>query len=108
MKGFNTGVALYDLAKMRSSALYAEETNVMRMGELAKKYLFMGTVGDQDWLTLLGWEQPKLFYLLPCEYNVQVHEGYNTPEYADLWPMYRNCSGPDDTNTKIVHWNGIL
>ena len=31
----------------------------------------------QDWLTLLGWERPELFHLLPCNFNVQTHEvGY--------------------------------
>ena len=31
-------------------------------------------VGDQDWLTVLGWHRPELFHLLPCIYNVQVHQ----------------------------------
>ena len=29
---------------------------------------------SQDWLTLLGWERPELFHLLPCTFNVQTHE----------------------------------
>ena len=97
---------LYNLAKMRNSPIYEEETKVVRMAELAKKYMMMGTVGDQDWLTGLGWERPDLFYLLPCQYNVQVHEGYNTEEFADVWPLYRNCSKPEDKETKIIHRNG--
>jgi len=105
-QGFNTGIALYNLDKMRMSDEYEKETNVDRMAELAKKYGMMGSVGDQDWLTVLGWEKPHLFYLLPCQFNVQVHEGYNTEKYASVWHQYRNCSGPKDPETKIVHRNG--
>ena len=73
-QGFNTGIALYDLDKMRMSDEYEKETNVARMAELAQKYGMMGSVGDQDWLTVLGWEKPHLFYLLPCQFNVQVYD----------------------------------
>lgn len=105
-QGFNTGVILYHLGKMRKSPIYAKEAKVNRITELAKKYMIVGAVGDQDWLTVLGWERPELFYLLPCEYNVQVHEGYNTEEWSELWPLYRNCSKPEDKDTKIIHRNG--
>jgi len=63
-------------------------------------------VGDQDWLTVLGWHRPQLFHLLPCIYNVQVHQGYNTAEHAEVWPLYRNCSLPEDPASKIIHRNG--
>ena len=36
------------------------------------RYKFRGSVGDQDWLTMLGWERPHLFHVLGCEYNKQV------------------------------------
>ena len=77
------------------SAEWAEETQVERMAELADRfsititikiitiiiititiimtrYKFRGSVGDQDWLTMLGWERPHLFHVLGCEYNKQV------------------------------------
>ena len=74
------------------SAEWAEETQVERMAELADRfsitiiiiintiiitifmprYMFRGSVGDQDWLTMLGWERPHLFHVLGCEYNKQV------------------------------------
>ena len=65
MQGFNTGVTLFDLRKMRSSTLYQvftvtltnvtdlrhfsvqEATNVSAMISLEKKYQISGTVGDQ-------------------------------------------------------------
>ena len=36
------------------------------------RYEYVGHVGDQDWLTVLGWDKPHLFHLLGCEYNLQV------------------------------------
>ena len=33
-----------------------------------------GTVGDQDWFTLLAWAQPHLVYSLPCQFNVQTDQ----------------------------------
>ena len=47
-QGFNTGVALYHLGRMRASLEYAAEVDVARMRQLShKKYLMPGTVGDQ-------------------------------------------------------------
>jgi len=102
-QGFNTGVALYHLGRMRESLEYNMELDVARMRELSsEKYLMQGTVGDQDWLTLLGWERPELFHLLPCSFNVQTHEGYKNAEWASVWEQYRNCT----ERPKIVHKNG--
>ena len=27
----------------------------------------------QDWFTNLAWDQPQLFYILPCVYNAQTN-----------------------------------
>ena len=75
-----------------------------------------GTVGDQDWLTLLAWAQPHLVYSLPCQFNVQTdqvsfaflkglpghYQVYNTAKWADVWDKYRNCPN----STMIRHNNG--
>ena len=48
LQGFNTGVALYHLGRMRESLEYNMELDVARMRELSsEKYLMQGTVGDQ-------------------------------------------------------------
>ena len=63
MQGFNTGVTLYDLGKMRSSQVYQVQTSfiwlslvyfsgqgateVEEMIRLEEKYKISGTVGDQ-------------------------------------------------------------
>ena len=55
---------------------------------------------------MLGWVRPHLFYLLPCQYNVQLHEGTKLAEHAGRWEKYRNCSLPHHPDTKVVHYNG--
>ena len=106
LQGFNSGVTLYHLGRMRESEEWEEELVVERMKEIAHQFLFAGTVGDQDWLTVLGWVRPHLFHLLPCHYNVQLHEGARMTEHEALWGQYRNCSSPDHPDTKIIHNNG--
>ena len=106
IQGFNCGVALYHLKRMRESPEWEAGAGLERMTELSRTFSVLGTVGDQDWLTLLGWDRPELFYSLPCHYNVQTHEGYKTREYEEAWPRYRNCSAPSDPETKIIHRNG--
>ena len=69
---------------------------------LAEKYMVHGTVGDQDWLTVLGWEMEELFYPLPCQYNVQMDQTYNKDQYKDMWTVYHKC----DITTMILHRNG--
>jgi len=101
-QGFNTGVALYNLAKMRQSEAYRSMTSLASMRTLAEKYMVHGTVGDQDWLTVLGWEMEELFYPLPCQYNVQMDQTYNTDQYKDMWTVYHKC----DITTMILHRNG--
>eukprot|EP00090_Calanus_glacialis_P002986 TRINITY_DN12176_c0_g1_i1.p1 TRINITY_DN12176_c0_g1~~TRINITY_DN12176_c0_g1_i1.p1 ORF type:complete len:327 (-),score=72.77 TRINITY_DN12176_c0_g1_i1:66-1004(-) len=102
LQGFNTGVALYNLAKMRASKEYTSVTSSVSMKKLAEKYMIQGTVGDQDWLTVLGWEMEDMFYLLPCQFNVQMDQVYNTEEYKDVWDDYHKC----DAKTRILHRNG--
>ena len=87
---------------MRINPLYNKAISVTSIKSLAEKYNINGTVGDQDWLTTLGWELPELFYILPCEFNVQMDQVYNTIEYQDTWEDYHQCK----PRTKIIHRNG--
>ena len=48
------------------------QVEVGSMSRLTAMFSMLGTVGDQDWLTLLGWARPELFHVLGCEYNKQV------------------------------------
>ena len=79
-----------------------EATEVEEMIRLEEKYKISGTVGDQDWLTLLGWETEELFYLLPCEFNRQTDKIYNTDYWRELFNIYHRC----DVTAQIIHNNG--
>ena len=59
----------------------------------------------QDWLTLLGFSQPDLFYVLDCEYNVQeslVYRDTLNLYTADQFTAWHACDKP----AKILHHNG--
>ena len=57
----------------------------------------------QDWLTLLGWEDTEdLFYLLPCQFNRQTDQTYNTDYWRDMFSVYHHC----DNTAFIIHNNG--
>ena len=56
---------------MRESLEWEAGAGLERMTELSRTFSVLGTVGDQDWLTLLGWDRPELFYPLPCHYNIK-------------------------------------
>ena len=103
VQGFNSGVTLYHLGRMRESQDWEVEVVPERMKEIAHQFIFAGTVGDQDWLTVVGWVRPDLFHLLACNYNVQRHEGVKMIEHKERWASYRNCSSPDHPDTKIIH-----
>jgi hypothetical protein len=85
---------------MRASEAYKSVTSSAEMRRLAEKYMIQGTLAEQDWLTMLGWEMEDMFYLLPCQFNVQITD--YREEYKDVWDSYHKC----DTNTEILHVNG--
>jgi len=101
-QGVNTGVALYSLAAMRASKEFKQQACAESQASLAEEFMLQGTVGDQDWVTLLAWHQPQLVYQLPCQFNVQTDQVYNTEKWADVWKDYRNCPN----RTMIRHDNG--
>jgi hypothetical protein len=106
-QGLNSGVVLFNLTRMRASFLYNEELTVERMNILLENFMFGGKccVGDQEWLTLIGWEHQFLVHPLPCAYNsieasvVQEESlSYNT-RVNSKWKSYFVCPG----EPKIIH-----
>jgi len=97
MQGFNTGVVLFNLEKMRESSIYMAESSLEKMVELYNSFLPASDwgLGDQEWITLFGWKYPNMVKLLPCEYNRQISA--NTK--GGRWAKYFRC----DQETKIFH-----
>lgn len=72
--GFNTGLIIMDLDKMRQSSLFKRYLDLENQFPLIAKYDFktLQVLPQLDeWLTLVGVEKPELFFTLPCQWNVQ-------------------------------------
>jgi len=98
-QGLNTGVVLLDLERMRESNTFINATTDQTMHYLHHKYNFVGSVGDQDWLTLVSFEWPELVYILPCVFNVDEHrpgECHNDSvhEWEVVNKAYHDCPDP--------------
>lgn len=99
--GFNSGVVLMNLTKMRNSVAYNSFLNSKEMKRIVKKFRFKGHLGDQDFYTLLSFEYPKLFYVLPCSWNRQLCEWWRQNGYSDVFQSYHAC----DETIKLYHGN---
>lgn len=100
--GFNSGVLLLNLDRMRKSPLYQQYLeNTFLLNKLSEKYYFRGHLGDQDFYTLLSFEHPELFYILPCSWNRQLCVWWENNGYRSISHLYYNCPGP----VHIYHGN---
>ena len=100
--GFNSGVLLLDLGRLRDSHLYQQYIeDILLVKKLGEKYNFRGHLGDQGFYTLLSFEHPELFYVLPCSWNRQLCVWWKNHGYKEIFDLYHNCSGP----VHIYHGN---
>lgn len=100
--GFNSGVLLMDLEKMRRSKLYNDVLNDANIiFNLINKYRFKGHLGDQDFYTLISFEYPYLFYTLPCTWNRQLCQWWKRHGYKDVFDLYHSCNG----TVSLLHGN---
>ena len=99
--GFNSGVILMDLEKLRHSDIYEEFMSSVNLHSVSNKYSFQGNLGDQDYFTLLSFEHPELFYVLPCTWNRQLCRWFESHGYYEQFDAFHNCHG--DIN--IYHGN---
>jgi len=103
-QGLNSGVVLFDLERMRNSTEYNKYCEAEEMVDMFHKYFHQPSLGDQDWFTDVGFENPDLFYILPCQFNAQTTLQYMNAEYKDVFDEYHFCD--ELKNIKIVHLNG--
>lgn len=105
LTGFNSGVLLLDLDKMRESKLYQKLITPESVDELTQKYSFKGHLGDQDFFTLIGMEHEELFHVLPCTWNRQLCEWWRKNGYEDVFDEYFRCENNDSKKVNIFHGN---
>ena len=104
-QGFNTGVVLYNLQRMRDNEKYNQYVDNVNeaIDKLAEKYLFRSHLGDQCFFTLLGIEYPDWFSVLPCGYNFQLDISLAVQlAFRPIFDLYHNCT----ETPKIYHGNG--
>ena len=63
LKGFNTGVVLFDLERMRQSAEYNGFLEAEEVARVMNKYGYHVSLGDQDWFTNIGFEVSGLILI---------------------------------------------
>ena len=99
--GFNTGVVLFNLEKLRRNQEYLSVLSEASMMNLTAKYDFHGPLTDQDIYSLLGFEFPNWFYVLPCEWNRQLCAWWKNNGYAIEFKSYHVCN----KSPRIYHGN---
>ena len=101
LTGFNSGVVLMHLERMRSSKFYNQAVQGQIVKEMAERYLFQGHLGDQDFYTLLSLERADLFFVLPCTWNRQLCTWWGDHGYKGVMDEYHTCEG----NVNLYHGN---
>lgn len=102
LTGFNSGVLLLNLEKMRLSNAYNSLIDSSKTLErLKQKYSFQGHLGDQDFYTLTCLENEELYFVLPCSWNWQLCVWWRDHGYSQVFDQYYICS----EKIKIYHGN---
>ncbi|XP_022823754.1 LARGE xylosyl- and glucuronyltransferase 2-like [Spodoptera litura] len=95
-RGYNTGVMLLDLKKIRTTTDWtrlwrdAVNDNIKRLNHT--------TLADQDVINAIIKSHPRFVYDMSCQYNVQM----------STTTLAKNCYGENKDNVKIIHWNSPL
>ncbi|KAF5288953.1 hypothetical protein FQA39_LY03832 [Lamprigera yunnana] len=99
-QGYNSGVILLNLRKIRESQEYSTLLSKSFVDPLVKKYMFKGHLGDQDYYTLLGYELPHLIQTINCGFNRQLCKWWKYG-YSDVFDDYFKC----EHRVVVLHGN---
>ncbi len=99
--GFNSGVLLMNLKRMRESKLYNSLLNSSAIEMLCNKYSFRGHLGDQDFYTIVSFDYQQLFHVIPCFWNRQLCQWWRYHGYGHVFDQYNRCDG----DIKLFHGN---
>ncbi|KAK4310665.1 hypothetical protein Pmani_017792 [Petrolisthes manimaculis] len=99
--GYNSGVVLMDIKKLRESKIIASYMSHSMLTNLTQHYNFHGQLGDQDLYTLIAFDYPDVFYTLPCSWNRQLCVWWRDHGYKKFFNEYWVCN----EELKIIHGN---
>ncbi|CAH0556634.1 unnamed protein product [Brassicogethes aeneus] len=100
-QGYNSGVLLLNLKKIRNSKEYNEILSKQSVDGMAEKYKFRGHLGDQDFFTLMGYEHPDLIQTIHCGFNRQLCTFWRDHGYQKVFKDYARCNH----STVVLHGN---
>ena len=110
LQGLNTGVVLYNLQRMRDNEKYNHYVDNASglLDKLTKKFFYRSHLGDQCFFSLLSFEHPEWFHILPCSYNFQLDTSLAVQlAFRDIFNKYHNCTDiATSDDIKIYHGNG--
>lgn len=92
-RGFNTGVMLLDLKKMRERIDWTDLWQNAVTDNI--KILKHTMLADQDVINAIIKGNTRLVYNITCQYNIQM----------STQTLSKECYGADTNFVKIVHWN---
>lgn len=92
-RGFNTGLMLLDLKKIRTNIDWTDlwQNAIKENIESLKQT----TLADQDIINAIIKKHPNYVYKIGCQYNVQM----------STKTLSKNCYRENKNNVKVVHWN---
>ncbi|CAK1542703.1 unnamed protein product [Leptosia nina] len=92
-RGYNTGVMLLDLHKLRTITDWTFVWHDTINENLAQ--LKQTTLADQDVINAIIKKNPSFVFNISCQYNVQM----------SMKTLAKSCYGEDVNNVKVIHWN---
>ncbi|XP_074654585.1 xyloside xylosyltransferase 1-like [Tubulanus polymorphus] len=101
LTGFNSGVVLLRLNRMRESNLYNRLLTRSAVQNLTESFMFKGHLGDQDFFSIVAMRYDELFYILPCSWNRQLCQWWKDKGYETIFDLYHKC----DLDIHIYHGN---
>ncbi|EGD71997.1 hypothetical protein PTSG_00013 [Salpingoeca rosetta] len=102
LPGFNTGVALLNLAHMRASDLISELVYTDLVDHMTRKYMVSERLTPATLFTLMAAEHPFLFHVLPCKWNRQLCQKMRQSEHSAVFDEYHQCEH-DDGSVLVYH-----
>ena len=105
-RGFNTGVILMDLAKLRAGG-WAQTWRLVAETDLVT--MLSTSLADQDVFNAVVHRHPALLHRLPCHWNVQLSDNslsdslcYGRPDTQPVGAVHFNSPGKVDSDNRHV------
>ncbi|KAK4469711.1 hypothetical protein MN116_007235, partial [Schistosoma mekongi] len=103
--GYNTGVMLLDLVRLREFHWSEHWYRTTKSALLSIPYAMLA---DQDIINTALVEIPSIIYELPCEWNVQLTSNMNTQLCRVIWLNNNNNRLQDSNPTLFGSFNHLL